>query len=107
MNLMKLLKNTEYKGEYIDLDISSISHDSRKINKDGLFVSLKGKKDDGDNYIDQAISNGAIAVLTNNEDIKIKNNISFSFWRNISIENFYTRQVLSIIYNASMRISLI
>ena len=75
MNLMKLLKNTEYKGEYIDLDISSISHDSRKINKDGLFVSLKGKKDDGGNYIDQAISNGAIAVLANNRNIKIKNNI--------------------------------
>ena len=47
MNLIKLLDNINYTGNPADINISSIVHDSRKVTKGGLFIALKGKKNDG------------------------------------------------------------
>src|SRR3569832_2411616 len=66
---MKLLKDILYKAGLIELigssnvAIMSISFDSRKIEKDSLFVAIKGTQNDGHQYIYQTITKGAIAVL--------------------------------------------
>jgi UDP-N-acetylmuramoyl-L-alanyl-D-glutamate--2,6-diaminopimelate ligase len=66
---MKLLKDILYKAGLIEVDgstnvaITSISFDSRKIEKDSLFVAVKGTLSDGHKYIDETISKGAIAIL--------------------------------------------
>ncbi|MDX5429113.1 MAG: UDP-N-acetylmuramoyl-L-alanyl-D-glutamate--2,6-diaminopimelate ligase [Bacteroidota bacterium] len=66
---MKLLKDILYK---VPLDevvgstnkaISNIHFDSRKIQKDGLFIAQKGTQVDGHEYISAAIVKGAIAVV--------------------------------------------
>ncbi|MGB9553979.1 MAG: Mur ligase family protein, partial [bacterium] len=44
-------------------NISSISLDSRKIEKGDLFICLKGEKTDGHFYLDQAFQRGAFAAL--------------------------------------------
>lgn len=44
--------------------IDSISTDSRTMESQTLFVPLKGETNDGHDYIDMAISNGAKAILT-------------------------------------------
>ncbi len=61
----------ESKGN-LDIDISSLNYNSRKIEKDGLFAAIKGLKTDGHKYIDSAIENGAKAVVLEvmPEDIK-------------------------------------
>ncbi|MCT2538062.1 UDP-N-acetylmuramoyl-L-alanyl-D-glutamate--2,6-diaminopimelate ligase [Aquibacillus koreensis] len=46
-----------------DLDISGIAIDHRKVEPGNIFVCLKGFTVDGHNYADQAINNGAVAVL--------------------------------------------
>lgn len=46
-----------------DIDISGISFDSRKVKKDHLFVAVNGLTVDGHSYINQAIENGAIAIV--------------------------------------------
>lgn len=47
----------------LEEDISSIAYDSRKVEKGGLFVAIKGFEVDGHDYIKQAIENGAKAIV--------------------------------------------
>lgn len=43
--------------------IGEIVHDSRKIGSDFLFVCIPGVRTDGHNFIEEAVKNGAVAVL--------------------------------------------
>ena len=54
-------------GAMPDLPFSSITADSRKIERDGLFVALKGEKADGHAFVEQARAKGAVAVLGDRE----------------------------------------
>ena len=47
-----------------DILLRGISADSREIKKGELFVSLTGQKHEGNDFISDAISNGAVAVIT-------------------------------------------
>lgn len=66
---MKLLKDILYKVDLeqiigdAHLAIPHICFDSRDIQKDSLFVAVKGTLTDGHDYIDSAIAQGAIAVV--------------------------------------------
>lgn len=44
--------------------ITGITSDSRKVSKGDLFIAYRGFKEDGHNYINEAINKGASAVLT-------------------------------------------
>lgn len=46
-----------------DIHISSICIDSRKCCKSSLFVAIRGAKDDGHNFIEKAVKNGANAII--------------------------------------------
>ncbi len=46
-----------------DKDIKGIAYDSRRVKKDFLFVAVRGLSVDGHNYIEDAISRGAAAVV--------------------------------------------
>jgi len=61
MLLKNLIRNL--KPEVAALKIKGISFDSRKTKKGDLFVSIKGNKLDGNDYIEQAISKGAKAIV--------------------------------------------
>ncbi|WKY45317.1 UDP-N-acetylmuramoyl-L-alanyl-D-glutamate--2,6-diaminopimelate ligase [Eubacteriaceae bacterium ES2] len=66
MELKKILnKITIIDTENFDggLDISGIAYDSRKVVANGLFVAIEGYITDGHLYIDQAIENGAVAIV--------------------------------------------
>ena len=43
--------------------ISGIEFDSRNVNKDSLFVAVKGYKSDGHDFINAAIESGAAAII--------------------------------------------
>src|SRR5438270_1436234 len=47
-----------------DCAVESIAYDSRRVQKNGLFVALRGEKSDGHDFIGQAIDKGAIAIVT-------------------------------------------
>lgn len=68
MKLSKLTANLQsYRVEYGDGDwnreITCISADGRSIGKGGLFVCLTGGNVDGHKYANQAINNGAAAIV--------------------------------------------
>jgi len=66
---MKLLKDILYKAGIVEvvgstnIAITALSFDSRKIEKDSLFIAIKGTQSDGHKYIDETIAKGAIAIL--------------------------------------------
>ena len=65
MNIKKLLKEMEhisYIGEE-NIEITGITNDSRKVCSKDLFVAIKGYTDDGHKFIEDALKNGASAVI--------------------------------------------
>ena len=66
---MKLLKDILYKVELLHIEgttncaIPHVCFDSRLVQKDSLFVAVKGSLVDGHLYIEKAISLGAIAIV--------------------------------------------
>ncbi|MBR2587679.1 MAG: UDP-N-acetylmuramoyl-L-alanyl-D-glutamate--2,6-diaminopimelate ligase [Bacilli bacterium] len=61
-NILVGLEGLKVKGD-LNIDISNIESDSRKIKKNGLFVAIKGFDADGHEYIKEAIKKGAVAVI--------------------------------------------
>jgi UDP-N-acetylmuramoyl-L-alanyl-D-glutamate--2,6-diaminopimelate ligase len=47
----------------MELEVSGITHDSRKVEPGDLFVALVGQQFDGRAFVPQAIKQGAVAVL--------------------------------------------
>ncbi len=50
--------------------IRNVSIDSRNVSDDCLFVAVKGERYDGHDFIDKAVSNGAIALLIDKRILK-------------------------------------
>src|SRR5476651_2824737 len=53
---------TELQGS-ADVEISAVEFDSRKVVPGCLFVAVKGTVVDGHDYIEQAVKDGAVAVI--------------------------------------------
>ncbi len=51
-----------------DRAVESIAYDSRRVQRNGLFVALPGEKFDGHNFIGQAIEKGASVIVAERED---------------------------------------
>src|SRR6266568_4993210 len=43
--------------------VESIAYDSRRVQRDGLFVALRGEKSDGHDFIGQAVEKGATVIV--------------------------------------------
>lgn len=58
-----------YHGEekWLQREVSSITTDSRKVEKDGLFVPIVGERVDAHKFIPQVMEAGALAVLSERE----------------------------------------
>lgn len=80
---MKLLKDILYKVGLVEvigstnIAITAVSFDSRKIEKDSLFVAIKGTQSDGHKYIEDTIAKGAIAVLCEELPLTINDKITY------------------------------
>jgi len=70
--LFKDFEDIEIKG-CKDIEISSISNDSRYVFINSLFIAKKGFSDDGSKYIHDAITSGAKSILTDIYDPFLKN----------------------------------
>lgn len=58
------------------VEILNIEHDSRKVSKGSLFVCMEGVHFDGHKFINQAVENGAVAILTTHDDVNLPEGIS-------------------------------
>src|SRR6266496_2855349 len=46
-----------------DRGVESIAYDSRRMQRDGMFVALRGEKSDGHDFIGQAVEKGAAVIV--------------------------------------------
>jgi len=61
-NLLEGIKDYKVKGD-LELDIKMVESNSKKVIKDSLFVAIKGYDYDGHDFVEEAIKNGAVAVM--------------------------------------------
>ena len=59
------------------IKISHATNTSKKAKKDSIFFGLKGTKDHGSKYIDEAIKLGASIAVHNDEDYKYNSECVF------------------------------
>jgi len=52
----------------LDRPVESIAYDSRRVQKNSLFVALRGEHSDGHQFIGQAIDLGATAIVSEREE---------------------------------------
>ncbi len=72
MLLKKLIKNVP--KEIQTINVKGLAIDSKKIKKGFIFFAIKGKLSDGEYYIEEAIKNGAVAVVCSKSS-KYKNKV--------------------------------
>ena len=66
MNLKTILAGLEglkVRGSLEDIDITSLQHNSSKIEKNSMFVAIKGFSSDGHEYIGKAVEAGAKVIM--------------------------------------------
>ncbi len=63
--LLETITTLEVSGS-ADVSIDGIAYDSRRVKPGGLFVAVHGHQLDGANYITEALSNGAVVVVSEN-----------------------------------------
>ncbi|MCB0752925.1 MAG: UDP-N-acetylmuramoyl-L-alanyl-D-glutamate--2,6-diaminopimelate ligase [Ignavibacteriae bacterium] len=100
MLLHEILNNipvTQFVGSAEQLEIDNISIDSRNCKNGTIFFALKGFKTDGHKFIPQAISNGASAVVMDEDQPGIDQLISSSKVAKILVKN--SREALAQIAN--------
>lgn len=69
--LLSHLKTTQVEGS-LDRDITSICYDSRLVKPGSLFVAMRGEVADGRRFIDQAVAQGAVAVISEEREHQSK-----------------------------------
>ncbi len=74
--LLKGINVIETRGE-ISKDIKGVDIDSRQINKDYMFIAVKGTQTDGHKYISKAIELGASAILCENLPEELDSNVVY------------------------------
>ncbi len=68
MKLKTLLENVTYDTKnYANIEVHYLCVDSRKVQKGSLFFCIEGGKVDGHNFVLEAISKGAVAVVVSHE----------------------------------------
>lgn len=87
---------TELQGS-ADMQISAVVFDSRKVVKDCLFVAVKGTVVDGHDYIEQAVKDGAVAVVCEELPAHVTGEVDFLLVANSAValgilaSNFYDK----------------
>lgn len=61
--LLESVETLEIKGP-VGIEIEGIAYDSRRVGPGTLFVAIRGHQTDGAQYVSDALSNGAVAVVS-------------------------------------------
>ncbi len=92
---MKFITNTSDLAKFLNKKIKfnalikSISTDTRSLKKNSLFIALKGKNFDGNDFVDEALSKGSNIIIADNKRFK-NNKDKRIIWVNDSIKALKT-----------------
>ena len=60
---------------HLDIDIKGVTCDSRRVKPGFAFVAIRGEKEDGNDYIQEAIAKGASVIYTQDNPEQLPINI--------------------------------
>ncbi len=78
MTFQQVLDGAEVLAHSGDPVVSSVEYDSRRVKPGCLFVAMRGESSDGNRFIDQAISSGAVAVVTDSAAEKARAGVAWA-----------------------------
>lgn len=67
MKLTQVLKGIRFEKFGKDVEIANIEHNSKNVKHGALFLCLKGSTTDGSTFINEAIQNGASAIVVDSQ----------------------------------------
>jgi UDP-N-acetylmuramoyl-L-alanyl-D-glutamate--2,6-diaminopimelate ligase len=67
MDFSQLLDGAEVLLLQGSAEIMGLDYDSRRVRRGFAFVAMRGEKTDGNRYIEQAIANGAVAIVSDSD----------------------------------------
>ena len=97
MTFLDVLHGAEVLAQQGNPSISGIEYDSRRVKPGSVFVAMRGESSDGNEFIDQAIAAGAVAIVTDSATENPRQGVS---WAQVPhgrralarlSENFYKR----------------
>lgn len=71
-NLIKSIDNYKTCNSSEDFPVCGISCNSKTVSDDFVFVAIKGNRDDGHKFIQEAIDRGARAIIVQDQGIRVK-----------------------------------
>ena len=80
---MKKLEDILYKVRIIfihgkrDVEVNTITIDSRKVEAGSMFIAIKGEKIDGHKFIEQSITAGALVIVCEELPGTLNNNVTY------------------------------
>ncbi len=78
MNFSQLLWGLGVSHSGGDPEISGLDYNSRRVEPGFVFVAMRGESSDGNRYIDTALKNGAVAVVTDSKSEHQRQNIPWA-----------------------------
>lgn len=69
MTFHDLLSGVEILASSGNPQVAGVEYDSRQVKPGDVFIAIKGESSDGNKFIKQAIAAGAVAVITDSDDI--------------------------------------
>jgi UDP-N-acetylmuramoyl-L-alanyl-D-glutamate--2,6-diaminopimelate ligase len=67
MNFLDLLAGVELLAQSGNPQVTGVEYDSRRVKPGDVFVAMRGESSDGNQFIERAISAGAVAVVTDSD----------------------------------------
>jgi UDP-N-acetylmuramoyl-L-alanyl-D-glutamate--2,6-diaminopimelate ligase len=61
-----------------DTEVSGLQYDSRKVKRGDAFVAMKGGTTDGNQYVDNVVKSGAVAVVTDSNEQKPRSGVAWA-----------------------------
>jgi UDP-N-acetylmuramoyl-L-alanyl-D-glutamate--2,6-diaminopimelate ligase len=78
MTFLELLYGAEVLSQSGNPGIGGLEYDSRRIKAGDVFVAMQGESSDGNKFIDQAISAGAVAIVTDSAAEKPRPDVAWA-----------------------------
>jgi UDP-N-acetylmuramoyl-L-alanyl-D-glutamate--2,6-diaminopimelate ligase len=78
MTFLQLLYGAEVLSQSGNPNVGGLESDSRRVKSGDVFVAMQGESSNGNNFIDQAIAAGAVAIVTDSASEKPREGVAWA-----------------------------
>jgi UDP-N-acetylmuramoyl-L-alanyl-D-glutamate--2,6-diaminopimelate ligase len=78
MKFSEILRGVATESRTGEAEVSGVQYDSRKVSSGSLFVAMRGETTDGNRYIDVAVKQGTVAVVTDSTTEKPRAGVAWA-----------------------------